>query len=92
MRRTALAVLLLGCATAPVAANPVAQPSKLSPEWQQRTRTMFETAIEIPTVAGRNQMPKMAEYLLPSSRKRAFRQVTSGSSRMTDPKATRPFR
>ena len=69
MRRTALAILLLGCAAAPAAANPVTQPSKLSPEWQQRTRTMFETAIEIPTVAGRNQMPKMAEYLAAELRK-----------------------
>jgi len=60
MRRFA-ALLVLFAATA--AANPVAQPSKLSPEWQARTRAMFETAIEIPTVAGRGQMDEMAEYL-----------------------------
>jgi len=60
MRRFA-ALLVLFAATA--AANPVAQPSKLSPEWQAKTRAMFETAIEIPTVAGRGQMDEMAEFL-----------------------------
>ena len=60
MRRFA-ALLVLFAATA--AANPVSQPSKLSPEWQAKTRAMFETAIEIPTVAGRGQMDEMAEYL-----------------------------
>jgi acetylornithine deacetylase/succinyl-diaminopimelate desuccinylase-like protein len=63
MPRLALAILALACSTAALAADPVAQPSRLSPEWQQRTRAMFETAIEIPTVARRNAMPKMAEYL-----------------------------
>lgn len=60
MRRIA-ALAILFAATA--AANPVSQPSKLSPEWQAKTRAMFETAIEIPTVAGRGQMDEMAEYL-----------------------------
>ncbi len=63
MRRTALAILLLGCAAAPAAANPVAQQSKLSPEWQAKSRAMFETAIEIPTVAGRGNHKKMADWL-----------------------------
>ncbi|MGH6658405.1 MAG: M20/M25/M40 family metallo-hydrolase [Sphingomicrobium sp.] len=58
---TAACLLLLS--TAATAADPVAQPTKLSPEWQAKTRAMFETAIEIPTVAGRNQMPKMANYI-----------------------------
>ena len=62
MRRLAAFALLL-CATAAPAADPVAQPTKLSPEWQAKTRALFETAIEIPTVAGRGQMPKMAEFI-----------------------------
>ena len=64
MRHFATALLAF-CAipTAAFAQNPVAQPSTLSPEWQAKTRTMFKTAIEIPTVAGRGQMPKMANYL-----------------------------
>lgn len=59
----ALAALMLACLPAAALANPVAQVSKLSPEWQQKTRAMFETAIEIPTVAKRGQMQKMADYL-----------------------------
>ena len=63
MRHFATAFLACCAVPAMAAANPVTEPTKLSPEWQQRTRAMFETAIEIPTVAGRNQMPKMADYL-----------------------------
>ena len=64
MRTFALAYLLAAVA-APVfaAPNPVAQPSKLDPAWQARTRAMFKTAIEIPTVAERGQMGKMAEFI-----------------------------
>jgi acetylornithine deacetylase/succinyl-diaminopimelate desuccinylase-like protein len=70
--RSLAALLLLLSATAATAQNPVAEPSKLSPEWQQRTRAMFETAIEIPTVAGRGQMPKMANYLATELKKAGF--------------------
>ena len=56
--------ILLACLPAAAfAANPVAQPSKLDAAWQARTKAMFKTAIEIPTVAGRGQMPKMAEFI-----------------------------
>lgn len=58
-----LAAVLLAATAATASANPVAQQSRLSPEWQAKTRAMFETAIEIPTVAGRGQMQKMADYL-----------------------------
>lgn len=69
--RTAIAFLLLASATtalaqpaaAPRPANPVTMPTKLEPQWQQKTRSLFERAIEIPTVAGRGQMPKMAELI-----------------------------
>jgi len=62
MRRVAL---LLAClsASATAAPNPVTQPTKLDPTWQAKTRAMFETVIEIPTVIGRGQVPKMAEVI-----------------------------
>lgn len=63
MRRFAALLMLFAATAAAAATNPVAQPSKLSSEWQARTRAMFETAIEIPTVAGRGQVPKLADYL-----------------------------
>ncbi len=59
MRR--LAALLLLTTTA--ATNPVTEPSNLSPEWQAKTRAMIEMAVEIPTVAGRGEMKRMADYL-----------------------------
>ena len=61
MRRFAALAILFAASAA--SANPVAEPSKLPAEWQQKTRAMFETAIEIPTVAGRGQMQKLADYL-----------------------------
>src|SRR6185503_18890888 len=62
MRRIAL---LLAClsASATAAPNPVTQPSKLDPAWQAKTRAFFEQAIEIPTVVGRGQVPKMAQLV-----------------------------
>ena len=62
MRRLAAACLLLLSTTA-TAANPVLGPSKLDPAWQARSKAMFKTAIEIPTVAERGQMPKMAAFV-----------------------------
>ncbi len=60
MRRLA-ACLCLGLMSGTAsAANPVLGPSKLDPAWQARAKAMFKTAIEIPTVADRGQMPKMA--------------------------------
>ena len=70
--RTLAALILMLSATAAPAANPVTGATKLPPEWQARTRAMFETAIEIPTVAGRGQMPKMAEYLATELKKAGF--------------------
>ena len=62
MRRIAL---LLAClsASAMAAPNPVALPSKLDPEWQAKTRSLLEQTIEIPTVAKRGQMPRMAKLI-----------------------------
>jgi acetylornithine deacetylase/succinyl-diaminopimelate desuccinylase-like protein len=59
-----IAAVLLACLpAAALAANPVAEASKLDAAWQARTKAMFKTAIEIPTVAGRGQMPKMANFI-----------------------------
>ena len=59
-----LAAVLLACLpSAALAANPVADPSKLDAAWQARTKAMFKTAIEIPTVAERGEMPRMAAFV-----------------------------
>jgi len=59
--------LPLAAAAQPVAApappSVLSAPTRLDPAWQQRSREMFKTAIEIPTVAGRGEMPRLAEYL-----------------------------
>ena len=58
-----LAAVLLATVSTVAAANPVLGPSKLDPAWQERSKALFKTAIEIPTVQGRGQLPRMAEYL-----------------------------
>src|SRR5215210_8525849 len=63
MRAFALALLMASAAPALAATNPVTQPTKLSAEWQTKSRALFETAIEIPTVAGRGQHKRMADWL-----------------------------
>jgi acetylornithine deacetylase/succinyl-diaminopimelate desuccinylase-like protein len=59
MHRFAL-LLAAVSASAMAAPNPVTQPTRLDPAWQAKTRAFFEQAIELPTVAGRGQMQKMA--------------------------------
>ena len=64
--RLLIAASLLALSTVSLAQTPpsiVTQASKLDSTWQAKTRALYETAIEIPTVSGRNQMPKLAEYL-----------------------------
>lgn len=63
MRRFAPVLLLAFATAANAAPNPVHQPSALSPEWQSKTKAMIKTAVEIPTVAGRGEMKRMADYL-----------------------------
>ncbi len=67
MRRIAVLLAIVSAsalaASAGAAPNPVAQPSKLDPAWQARTRALFEQVIEIPTVAKRNEMPRMAKLI-----------------------------
>jgi len=61
--RLALALILATASTAAFGASPVTQPSKLDPAWQARSKAMFKTAIEIPTVAERGEMPRMAAFI-----------------------------
>jgi acetylornithine deacetylase/succinyl-diaminopimelate desuccinylase-like protein len=67
MRRVALLLACLSASalSAPTAAapNPLTRPTKLDPVWQAKTRAFFQQAIEMPTVKGRGQMPKMAELV-----------------------------
>ena len=64
--RLFVALLAAAASTSALAQTPpaiVTQTSKLDPAWQAKTRALYETAVEIPTVSGRNQMLKLAEYL-----------------------------
>ncbi len=62
--RLLLAASLLALSTATLATpNPVTQPTKLDAKWQAKTRAIYETSVEIPTVSGRGEVPKQAEYL-----------------------------
>ena len=63
--RFMLAVSLLALSTAALGQAPsiITQPTKLDAKWQAKTRAIYETSVEIPTVAGRNQMQKQADYL-----------------------------
>ena len=63
MRGFAFALLLASAVPALAATNPVTEPTRLSPEWQAKSKALFKTAIEIPTVAGRSEHKKMAEWL-----------------------------
>jgi acetylornithine deacetylase/succinyl-diaminopimelate desuccinylase-like protein len=58
--------LLIALSTASLAEAPpstINQPAKLDAKWQAKTRTIYETSVETATVAGRGQVPKLAEYL-----------------------------
>jgi acetylornithine deacetylase/succinyl-diaminopimelate desuccinylase-like protein len=60
--RCVLGFLLAFAATAATAAaDPRTLPTKLEPAWQAKTRAMLKQLIEIPSVKGRNQAPKVAE-------------------------------
>jgi acetylornithine deacetylase/succinyl-diaminopimelate desuccinylase-like protein len=50
----------------PLASPPaptIAHAPGLPPPWEQKTREIYKTAVETPTVAGRGQVPKLAGYL-----------------------------
>jgi acetylornithine deacetylase/succinyl-diaminopimelate desuccinylase-like protein len=68
MRLSLLPLLLIS--TAATAQGPISSPPpstlkdapKLPPEWEQKARDIYRTAVETPTVAGRGQMAKLANY------------------------------
>jgi acetylornithine deacetylase/succinyl-diaminopimelate desuccinylase-like protein len=41
----------------------LANARKLPPKWEATTREIYKTAVETPTVAGRHNVPRLAEYL-----------------------------
>ena len=63
-----IAALLLALA-APVATaaapapGPLTVPTQLDPAWQATTRALFKQVIEIPSVKGRNEVPRVAALL-----------------------------
>ncbi len=62
--RIAFGLFLALTATAAVAgSDPRTVPTELSPAWQAKTRAVFKQAIEIPSVHGRGQVPKVAKLL-----------------------------
>lgn len=64
--RLLFAASLLALSTASLAQSPpsiVTQPSKLSAEWQAKTRAFYEKSVEIPTVSRRGQMPLQADLI-----------------------------
>ena len=58
-----LATAVPAAAAAAPAVNPLTVPTKLDPAWQSRTRALFKQVIEIPTVKGRGEVPRMAALL-----------------------------
>ena len=73
--RFLVAASLLALSTAALAQSPpgiVTQPSKLDATWQAKTRAFYEKSIEIPTVAGRNQVPLQADLIADELRAAGF--------------------
>ena len=61
--RFMFAASLLALSTSALAQSPpsiITQPSKLDAQWRAKTRAFYEKSIEIPTVAGRGQVPLQA--------------------------------
>ncbi|MFL6748212.1 MAG: M20/M25/M40 family metallo-hydrolase [Sphingomicrobium sp.] len=60
-----LAAFFLAClSTAAVAAtDPRTVATRLDPAWQEKTRSLFQQVIEIPTVHNRGEVPRMADLL-----------------------------
>ena len=71
MRLLTAACLFLA-STSALAANPAAQPSKLDPAWQGKTRAIYQKVVEYPTVLDRKQTPAMADYLAGELRAAGF--------------------
>jgi acetylornithine deacetylase/succinyl-diaminopimelate desuccinylase-like protein len=72
MRRFALLLACVStCALAQASPTAITSPPpstlanapKLPPQWEQKARDIYKTAVETPTVAGRHNVPKLADYL-----------------------------
>ena len=71
MRRAAFLLACVSTCASAQSAQPISSPPpstlanapKLSPEWEKKAREIYKTAVETPTVAGRHNVPKLAEYL-----------------------------
>jgi acetylornithine deacetylase/succinyl-diaminopimelate desuccinylase-like protein len=61
-----LPAMAIAQAPAPVSSPPPAtlqNALKLSPQWEATTREIYKTAVEMPTVKGRGQLPTLVNYL-----------------------------
>jgi acetylornithine deacetylase/succinyl-diaminopimelate desuccinylase-like protein len=72
MHRFALLLACVStCALAQAAPTAITSPPpstlanapKLTPQWEQKAREIYKTAVETPTVAGRHMVPQLANYL-----------------------------
>jgi acetylornithine deacetylase/succinyl-diaminopimelate desuccinylase-like protein len=63
MRALALCLLVSAATPLVAATNPVTQPTRLSADWQAKSKALFKAAIEIPTVAGRGEHKRAADWL-----------------------------
>ena len=65
MRLVAAILLAAASSSAPAGPPPstLQKAPKLPAQWEAATREIYQTAIETPTVAGRNQLPSLANYL-----------------------------
>ena len=63
-RRFAVAAaLLLTAAPVWAATNPLTVPTQLDAAWQARTRSLFQRTVEVPSVKGRGEVPKVAALI-----------------------------
>jgi len=63
MRALTFCCLSVLSSAALAAPSPVTQPTKLDPQWQAKSRALFEKTVEVPTVIKRGEVPRMAEMI-----------------------------
>ena len=73
MRTLASTLIVLSSTAAVAQTSPVNGPIALPQQWQVKTRELYQTAIEIPTVAGRGEHKRMADYLSAQYRANGWR-------------------
>ena len=72
MRVLALFLLAMTATALAAAPNPVTVPTKLDPTWQAKARAMFKSAVEIPSVIGRGEVPRVAELVASELKRGGF--------------------